>query len=192
MSKRTFAILAAATALLVAAPGASAKHIAGAAALKKAAPVVCRDATLEPGRNRLRRMRAATICLINHERAIRGLRKLVRSDHLTAVASAHSVDMVKKKYFGHNAGRNPVAGLSSLASEPLAQAAWRSGENIAWGTRWRGSPKTIVSLWMGSPGHRANLLNPGFREIGVGIAFGNPFEDIAGGATYTANFYSKF
>jgi uncharacterized protein YkwD len=44
---------------------------------------------------------------------------------------------------------------------------------------------------MGSPGHRANLLNPGFREIGVGIAYGNPFQDIVGGATYTANFYSK-
>jgi uncharacterized protein YkwD len=190
MSKRTLAILAAAAiTLLVAAPGASAKHVAAAAVVKKAA--ACKDATLEPGRGRLQRMRAATICLINHERAKRGLRKLTRSTRLTAAASAHSVDMVKNKYFGHSTRRNPVAGLSSLSSEPLARVAWRSGENIAWGTRWRGSPKTIVGLWMGSPGHRANLLNPGFREIGVGIALGNPFKGIIGGATYTASFYSK-
>ncbi len=136
-------------------------------------------------------MRAATICLINHERAKRGLRKLVRSDHLTAVASSHSVDMVKNKYFGHNTQRNPVAGLSSVGSGPLAHAAWRSGENIAWGTLWRGTPKTIVSLWMGSPGHRptcSTRLPRDRRRDRVR----QPFEGIVGGATYTASFYSKF
>ena len=191
MSKRTFAILAAATALLVAAPGASAKHLAGAAAVKKAATVVCKDATLEPGRDRLRRMRAATICLINHERTIRGLRKLVRSTTSRPSPRRTRSTWSRRSTSGTTPAATPWPASRRWPPTPLAHAAWRSGENIAWGTRWRGSPKTIVSLWMGSPGHRANLLNPGFREIGVGIAFGNPFEDIAGGATYTANFYSK-
>lgn len=187
MSKRLpLVIVLTATALAVGAPGASATH---ATTPSHAGGTKCADATLQPGRGTLRRMRAATMCLINIERAKRGLHLLHRSDHLTAVASAHSLDMVKNKYFGHNAARhpNPVARLTSTI---VAHAAWRSGENIAWGTRSRGTPKAIVALWMGSPGHRANILNPGFRELGVGIALGNPVRGIAGGATYTTNFYS--
>jgi len=190
MSNRLpLAILAAATALAVAAPGVSAKT-AGSAARAKTPKPACKDATLQPSRGNVKRMRAATICLLNVERTKRGLRPLRRSDHLTALASAHSADMVKHKYFGHNAIRRPNL-VARLTSTIRAHAAWRAGENIAWGTRWRGSPKAIVALWMNSHGHRANVLNPGYREVGVGIALGNPFRGMSGGATYTTNFYSK-
>ena len=49
---------------------------------------------------------------------------------------------------------------------------WSYGENIAWGTRNRGTPKSIVRSWMHSPPHRANILNPQFRHLGVGFARG--------------------
>jgi len=186
-SRLLLAILAAATTLALIAPGASAMH----ATTATHAAAACKDSRLQPGPGHLKRMRAATICLINRERAKRGLRLLKRSDRLTAVASAHSLDMVKRKYFGHGAQRRPRAAARLSSHDVLAHAAWKSGEIIAWGTRWRGSARAIVALWMSSPGHRANILNPGYREVGTGIALGNPVRGVRGGATYTTKFYSK-
>ncbi|MBM0239775.1 CAP domain-containing protein [Micromonospora sp. ATA32] len=49
--------------------------------------------------------------------------------------------------------------------------AWRSyGENVAWNQK---TPAAVMDAWMNSPGHRANILNCGFTEIGVGIATSN-------------------
>ncbi|MFD1827405.1 CAP domain-containing protein [Mumia zhuanghuii] len=43
---------------------------------------------------------------------------------------------------------------------------WKVGENIAYGYRW---PRHVVDAWMDSPGHRANILEPRYRRIGVGV-----------------------
>ena len=62
------------------------------------------------------------------------------------------------------------------------------GENIAWGGSHLGTPKAIVRAWMRSPGHRHNILNPDFREIGIGFSRGTPPNPGASGSTITTDF----
>jgi uncharacterized protein YkwD len=64
------------------------------------------------------------------------------------------------------------------------------GENIAWGTLWLATPRAIVTSWMNSPGHRANILNPRFRDTGIGISPHAPASLSGGqsGAIYTQDF----
>jgi uncharacterized protein YkwD len=63
---------------------------------------------------------------------------------------------------------------------------WYVGENIAYGSGDRSSPRSIGSAWMNSPPHRANILRASFREIGIGLASGTPVG--VRGATYTTDF----
>jgi uncharacterized protein YkwD len=65
---------------------------------------------------------------------------------------------------------------------------WSVGENIAWGGDSRGTPKSIVKSWMHSPPHRANILNPQFRALGVGFARGRPGGKREGAGMYTTDF----
>jgi len=60
------------------------------------------------------------------------------------------------------------------------------GENIAYGSGDRSSPRSIGAAWMNSPPHRANILRASFREIGIGLASGTPVS--VRGATYTTDF----
>jgi uncharacterized protein YkwD len=48
------------------------------------------------------------------------------------------------------------------------------GENLAWAELGKSTPAHIVSLWMKSPGHRDNILESGYREIGIGMAYQAP------------------
>ena len=61
---------------------------------------------------------------------------------------------------------------------------WSLGENLAWRSGAAATPAHIVEAWMRSPGHRRNILDGGFREIGVGLATGAPRRTGGGGATY--------
>jgi uncharacterized protein YkwD len=61
------------------------------------------------------------------------------------------------------------------------------GENIGWGEQQLASAAAIVRAWMNSPGHRAVMLEPRFREAGVGVAQGVPSAGGAPGATFVLN-----
>jgi len=63
------------------------------------------------------------------------------------------------------------------------------GEDLAWGSGTLGTPRQIVASWMASPGHRANILYPKFREAGMGVAFGDPGAGMDG-VTYALDFGS--
>ena len=65
---------------------------------------------------------------------------------------------------------------------------WTYGENIAYGGDHYGTPKTIMKAWMNSPGHKANILNPAFRDVGVGVEPGVPGSPHSSGGTYTTDF----
>jgi uncharacterized protein YkwD len=62
------------------------------------------------------------------------------------------------------------------------------GENLGYGSGGSATPRAIVDAWMGSAGHRANILQRRFHAIGIGIASGTP--DGAAGATYSTDFGS--
>ncbi|MBD5785130.1 CAP domain-containing protein [Cellulosimicrobium terreum] len=101
--------------------------------------------------------------LTNAERAEAGCDPLVVDERLTAAAQLHSEDMLAQDYFDHTSldGRSP---WDRAKAQGYANP---SGENIAKG---QATAADVVRAWMDSPGHRANILNCDFREIGVGYA----------------------
>jgi uncharacterized protein YkwD len=127
---------------------------------------------------------AAVACEINRERRSRGLATLDRHDELARAGERHAADMVRRSYFSHvSPGGQTLA--ERLRAAGYADGRWAAGEVLAWGTRARSTPGAIVDAWMGSPGHRQVLLNPRYRDLGIGFARGNPVTGDAG-ATYAA------
>jgi uncharacterized protein YkwD len=137
----------------------------------------------------LKRTRELTLCLLNQERARRGVAPLRYNARLEAAAQAHSDDMVARRFFEHHTpeGLEPYARMAA-AGYPATNAF--TGENIAWGEGAESAPAEIVDTWMHSPPHRRAILHPQYSEVGVGVAFGGPESDPGGppAATYTTNF----
>ncbi len=110
---------------------------------------------------------ARVVELTNMERVKAGLSPLAVSASLTQAASVYSEAMATTECFGHACG--PVEEIAAR-DEQAGYRAWIAlGENLAAGYR---SAEEVVAGWMGSPGHRANILNPAYTEIGVGVAPG--------------------
>jgi Cysteine-rich secretory protein family len=132
--------------------------------------------------------RALTLCLLNEERARRGLAPLSYEARLELASQRHSEDMVRRRYFEHDTpeGVDPQARMLA-AGYPATNAF--TGENLAWGQRHKSSPAEIVDGLMHSRGHRENILRPSFTQVGVGVAMGAPAgSDDVPAATYTTDF----
>jgi uncharacterized protein YkwD len=105
--------------------------------------------------------------LVNAERAKAGCGALKINSKLMTAAQRHSQDQADHQNMTHDGSDGSDAGdrLDRVGY------AWRSyGENVAWNQK---TPAAVMDAWMNSPGHRANILNCGFTEIGVGIATSN-------------------
>jgi uncharacterized protein YkwD len=161
---------------------------AGSAA---AASTTCANANVEPSPTSLPFIRTAILCLLNVQRAEHGMGALHSNSSLAHAASNYSQEMVHQGFFNH------VSPSGSTLSSRIDQThyltgvrSWMLGENIAWGTGSDATPAQMVSAWMHSPGHRANILDAQFHDIGVGAAVGAPVQvtgaQVAG--TYTTDF----
>jgi uncharacterized protein YkwD len=154
----------------------------------------CADADLQPSSSNMNEIRAATLCLLNQERTSRGLVALRSNRNLLKAARKFSRLMVNERFFGHvsPAGSTLVTRVRKGTKYLRGAHSWALGENLAWGSGELGSPKRIVIAWMNSPGHRRNILTPGFRHIGIGVVTGAPrsTHGIAA-ATYTTDFGRK-
>ncbi len=117
------------------------------------------------------------IKLTNKERAKSGCKALKSNSLLKSAAQKHSADMAKKDYFSHTGkdGRSPFDRMTDAGYSFSAAA-----ENIAAGQR---TPADVVEGWMNSAGHRKNILNCTYTEIGVGYAKGGSY-----GTYWTQNF----
>ena len=104
---------------------------------------------------------------VNALRASRGLVRLRVSAALTTAATVHSTSMARKGYFSHNSA-NGASFSQRLAYFYPARGyrTWSVGENLLWGSPDVG-PVRALRLWLSSPPHRANLLNPRWREVGL-------------------------
>jgi uncharacterized protein YkwD len=151
----------------------------------------CADADLEATSSNLGRVRAAVLCLHNKIRAEHDLPALRENKRLRKAALGHSKDMVGDRFFEHTTPEGVTMVDRILKAKYVREdEGWILGENLAWGTGSLGTPRGAVDAWMDSPGHRANLLKPGYREMGVGVAIGVPVSDAAG-ATYTVDFGAR-
>lgn len=134
-------------------------------------------------------MLRATLCLLNQERSSRGLHGLRMNDELSLAARRHAEDMVEREYFDHDS-RSGTSFVQRIKRTGYLRSAglWLVGENLAWGEGNRSTPASIMRAWMRSPGHRGNILNRRFREIGVGVVSGAPEDVEMASATYATEF----
>lgn len=148
----------------------------------------CADSELPPTQDNLARERAAVLCLVNVERTKRGLVKLRNNPSLEKVARAYARRLVKEHFFSHVApdGTTMVDRIHLTSYLNGLPRRWYAGENIAWGTGTSALPSDIVKAWMNSPGHRANILNKVYRDIGLGAYYGTP--KTPAGGTYVTDF----
>jgi uncharacterized protein YkwD len=110
------------------------------------------------------RLAAQVVDLVNTERANAGCRSVTADPKLTAAARAHSADMATRGYFDHITPDN----VDVAARITAAGFAWMAvAENIAKGPP---SAADVMTSWVTSPGHQANIVNCGYVRIGVGVA----------------------
>lgn len=102
--------------------------------------------------------------LVNHEREKAGLSLLALNDELCAIAQMKAKDMAKNNYFSHN---SPAYGSAFDMMKEYNINYMAAGENIAKGQK---SAEFVMRSWMGSQGHRNNILREKYEEIGVGYA----------------------
>ena len=102
---------------------------------------------------------------LNAERTGRDLQPVRMLPELSTVARAHSTEMASHGYFAHDSSRGRTAEQRLMDAGIVAV---RSGENLSRSTTSDAAP--IVKSWLGSPSHRAILLDPSFDAIGIGVA----------------------
>lgn len=136
-------------------------------------------------------------CLINRRRARSDLGRLRYNRCLDRAAERHVRDMVRRRYFAHSSrrGGTPVERARAAGYVPRS-GGWAVAENLGWGLGAGAQPNAIVRGWLRSPGHRANILQRGFRDVGVAVVPGSPFRKAARGsskgpATYVVEFGTR-
>jgi uncharacterized protein YkwD len=152
----------------------------------------CQNTRLTPQAGNLPAVTTAALCLVNQERARHNEMPLQLNADLAAAADAHSEEMVALDYFGHIApnGLTPLARVRSTGYIPSSEDGYTIGENIAWGTLELSTPQAIVSAWIASPEHLANILEAKYRDTAIGIDPQAPasLANEEDGAVYTQEF----
>jgi uncharacterized protein YkwD len=127
---------------------------------------------------------AATSLLqaVNQTRVAHGLRPLKVDVRLVRAARSHSAEMLRGNYFAHGDFHGRMVAFHVLGPQ--------AGENLAWGNGPYASTQSIISEWLASPEHRANLLHAGWTRIGIGITTGT-FLGNGGSSVVTADFAGR-
>jgi uncharacterized protein YkwD len=163
----------------------------GSSARARAASERCDLADALPGQAPMQDVREATLCLMNAQRTARGLGRLRAQPALAEVAGRYARQMVRDRFFDHTSpGGSTMVSRIRSTSYLRDVASWTVGENLAWGSGPKATPRATVQAWMRSASHRANLLDRRFNDVGIGIAEGGPEslppDELA--ATYVTDF----
>ncbi|MDO6353625.1 SafA/ExsA family spore coat assembly protein [Caloramator sp. CAR-1] len=159
------------------------KYQVGISEIISANPEIKNPALIYPGQKikipviETKALESEVVRLVNIERAKVGLPPLKENWQLSRIARYKSQDMINKNYFSHY---SPTYGSPFQMIESFGLRFSAAGENIAMGQR---TPQEVMNAWMNSPGHRSNILNPTYTEIGVGLA-----KDKAGRCYWTQMF----
>ena len=151
------------------------KHEVGLSEIKSANPEIKNPDLIYPGQvltipttdSEVSSFEDEVVRLVNIERRKQGLNELKHNWELSRVARYKSEDMRNRGYFSHT---SPTYGSPFQMIRSFGISYRTAGENIAKG---QASPEAVVRAWMNSSGHRANMLNSSFTEIGVGYSSGN-------------------
>jgi uncharacterized YkwD family protein/spore coat assembly protein SafA len=159
----------------------------GVSELIKANPQIKNPALIYPGQvlsipniDDVKSLEQQVIDLVNQQRAWNGLPALKANWELCRVARYKSQDMIDKHYFDH---QSPTYGSPFRMMESFGIRFSAAGENIAYGQK---TPQAVMNDWMKSPGHRSNILNSTYNQIGVGVA------KAANGTFYWTQMFIKY
>lgn len=131
----------------------------------------------------------AIVCDINQYRIRSGLRPLRWDWRLWSAAQTQADDMAARHYAAHTSpeGRGLADRVGATGYIPNGPN-WFVGENLGWGTSYLSTPLAILTGWINSDEHRENMLDPQFRDIGVGINEGSISATGLSGIIYVVDF----
>ena len=130
-------------------------------------------------------VQTALLAQINGFRSAHGLARLKINGALVGAADRHSAQMAKLGFFSHNsANGQSFSQRIAQAYSPRGFRSWTVGENLVWGGPDIGAARAF-RLWLSSPPHRANLLNPSWREVGLGAVHSTSAPGVYGGGAVT-------
>jgi uncharacterized protein YkwD len=157
-----------------------------------AAGDACNNGGLTPSDDDIAQLNDAILCLVNAERADNGLPALNHASQLDQSSQGMCQRMVTEHFFSHETpdGKTVVDRVEPTGYIPNS-GDWVVGENLAWGSGALSTPQAIVNGWMNSPGHRANILAPDYKDIGLAACMGSPTTTNSGGTVYVNNFGAK-
>lgn len=163
------------------------KYQIGISELIEANPQISNPALIYPDQkiyipniDDVKALETEVVNLVNQERAKQGLSPLTQNWELSRVARYKSQDFINNNYFAH---QSPVYGSPFDMMKAFGISYRSAGENIA---KFQRTPTEVMNAWMNSPGHRANILNSSYTEIGVGVA-----KDSKGNLYWTQMFIRK-
>ena len=131
------------------------------------------------------RLQSALLAQVNAVRSAHGLVRLRFSTALNAAASAHSTQMARLGYFSHSsANGTPFSRRIASYYPARGYRSWMAGENLVWASPDLSAARA-VKLWLASPPHRANLLDPSWREIGLSGVHSTSAPGVYGGSAAT-------
>jgi uncharacterized protein YkwD len=151
-----------------------------------AAKASCAHASASPSQLTKPAASHALRCLINDVRRAHHLRPVRAERHLRSAAREHADDMATRDYFGHvSPGGSTMQTRVRGAGYLRRVREWWLGEALAWGDGGAGAPRAILRGLLNSPPHRAILLDPAFRDLGIGVAHGAPAPGASGTGALT-------
>jgi uncharacterized protein YkwD len=145
----------------------------------------CADANITPTRAVFGRAAAATLCLVNEQRRSAGRPALRRNGALNIASKRMARRMARQHFVSHVT----PDGLGLL--DRVRAAGFHGnvvGENLGWGNGGLATPAAMVLGWMQSPGHRRNILDGDYADIGIGLAVGALSAGDSRGAYYVTDF----
>ncbi|MGW3041321.1 CAP domain-containing protein [Kitasatospora sp. NPDC001159] len=145
----------------------TAASTAGAAAAATAQRTLASSAPTPVGGGPSSSYAQQVVDLVNAERAKAGCDPVTAEPRLASAAQSHSDDMADRNYFDHASPEGYHAD-HRIEATGYRWSTW--GENIARGQK---DPAAVMDAWMNSPGHRANILNCAFKQLGVGVRTGS-------------------
>jgi uncharacterized protein YkwD len=154
-----------------------------------AANFPCAHASASPAHLSTPAASHALRCLINGVRRAHHLRPVRANHRLRFAARRHASDMAGRDYFAHaSPGGTTMESRIRHAGYLGGVREWWLGEALAWGNGGAGAPRAILRGLLNSPPHRAILLDPGFRDVGIGVARGAPRGAGSGALTVALDF----
>ena len=124
---------------------------------------------------------------LNRVRTSYGMPVLHGARALRGAALRHSEDMIARDYFAHTSPTGSTFTYRIVRSGFVSGHVWRAGETLAWGIGSRAGAAATVAAWLKSPVHRAVVLSPGFRWVGIGRNCGR-FVGHPNACVWTADF----